>query len=94
MKKLKYIEVILPEAIVQAFIVKIEMHKLEAYSVKTGLTGKSKQGLATAGFCDAAVTIICDESDALNLILAVRDFLNHFGGIGCVIEANGFNLGP
>lgn len=94
MKKLKYIAVILPEAIVQAFIDMIETHKLEAYSVRTGLTGKSKQGLATAGFCDAAVTMICEEADALNLTPPVRDFLNHYGGIGCVIEATGFDLGP
>ena len=94
MKKLKYIEVILPEAIVQVFIDVIETQKYEAYSVRTGLTGKSKQGLATSGFCDAAVTVICDEAEALALIPAVRDFLKQYGGIGCVIEATGFDRNP
>lgn len=87
MKPIKSIEVILPEAILQPFTDLIETHEFEAYTVKTGLSGKNRKGIASAGLCDASVSILCDQNDADRLIPAISNFLSHFGGIGYIIEA-------
>lgn len=92
MKPVKHIEVILPEAILQVFTDMIETQSFEAYSVYTGLSGKSRRGVATAGLSDASVTILCDQIEADRLIPKIAEFLERYGGVGCVIEAQGFSI--
>lgn len=92
MKPVKRIDVVLPEAIVQPFTDLIERHRFRAYSVNTGLSGKSQGGMATAGLCDAAVMIICDHGDASELVKQIGAFLDRYGGVGCVIEAQGLGI--
>lgn len=92
MKPIKYIEVILPEAVLQAFTDMVDKHAFEAYSVCTGLSGKSSRGIATAGLSDARVTILYDQQQADLLVREIGLFIAHYGGIGCVIEADGYSI--
>lgn len=92
MKPVKYIEVILPDALVQAFTDMVENHDFEAYTINTGLAGKSRHGVATAGLSDAAIKIICNDKQSGTLIPAIGSFLEHYGGIGCMIEAQGLAI--
>lgn len=92
MKPVKRIDVVLPEAIVQPFTDLIEKHRFHTYSITTGLAGKSRGGMATAGLCDAAVMIICDLADATELVKQIDAFLDRYGGAGCVIDAEGLGI--
>lgn len=92
MKPVKRIDIVLPEAIVKPFIDLIEKHPFQAYSVNTGLSGKSRGGLATPGLCDATVTIICEPDGASGIIRDIGAFLDRYGGVGCVVEGQGLGL--
>jgi hypothetical protein len=93
MNAIKRIDVILPEALVQPFTDLIESESFQAYSVNTGLSGRSRGGLATAGLCDAAVTILCSIEETPALAAAIEAFLTRYGGVGCITEGQGINCG-
>ena len=93
MQKMKRIEVLLPDALVQRFTEQIEQCQYQTYTISGGLSGRNRQGAATPGLSDASVTILCLAEEAQPMIATVERFLTRYGGIGSVIDAQGINVG-
>ncbi len=92
MQTIKRIEILLPEALVQPCTDILDQQNILAYTVSVGLSGKNRQGLATAGLCDAAIIILSRPEAAAALLAKLQPFLKRFGAIGTVAEVQALNL--
>lgn len=91
MQTIKRIEILLPEALVQPCTDILDQADIQGYAVSVGLSGKNRQGLATAGLCDAAIIILCRHEAADSLLAKLQPFLKRFGAIGTVAEVQAIN---
>ena len=92
MEQVKKIDVILPEAVMRPFLDLLGHDAVLAYTVATGLAGRTHRGLATAGLTDAAVTVICRAEGVGELVADIAAFLARFGGIATASDATGINV--
>ena len=93
MSNAKKIDVILPDAVVEPFVEMLAGAPVVAWSVATGLSGRTLRGHATPGLCDAAVAVICRSEDAGAAIAGIEAFVARYGGVATEVDAEGLNLG-
>ncbi|MCA3377207.1 MAG: hypothetical protein INF64_08765 [Roseomonas sp.] len=92
MQTIKRIEILLPEALVQPCKDILNRETILAYTVSVGLSVKNRQGLATAGLCDAAIILLCRPDSAEALCAKLKPFLTRFAALATMAEVEALNL--